>query len=153
MVMIYDITKTLAINSHQILSVFFEKTTNNFTIKVMIAAGSGDGGYGGYGAPITYTVYNEENPCNRTNEQLAKIRHQLFRCKGNQRFHVSSANLKKQIADLEKEESDLLKNPEYEINLKKFDETPQQKFKKLVQLLSDPEFINSKTPAELENIL
>ena len=60
MAWIYDISKNRVINSHQILSAHFEIEKLKFQIKVLMSAGTGDGGFGAYGSPITYTVYEQE---------------------------------------------------------------------------------------------
>lgn len=153
MVMIYDITKTCAINSHQILSVFYENAPD-FAIKVMVAAGKGSGDYGAYGKPITYTVYEKEIPFKTPDGRLADIKRRFMVLKPSLKLSGADlVKLKNEIADLEKEESDLLTNPEFGIEKKNAEKIAQQKFKKFVQLLSDPEFNNSKTPAEFDNIL
>jgi len=162
--MIYDIDKTHAVNSHQILSVYFESAPT-FKIKVIIAAGTGDKTYGGYGQPITYTVYQKSlaelnKPGDRLNEikmKIGSLKAQLKTMMPN-RDSAQMANVREMIEDLEKEQSDI-EDPDYgfvtQWKQKQYESDLQANaiFHKFLQLLSDPDFTNSKEPVDFAKIL
>ncbi|WP_394698726.1 hypothetical protein [uncultured Methanoregula sp.] len=176
--MIYDISKLYAVNSHQILSTYLDNTTTSMEIKVIVAAGSGSEEYGGYGKPITYTLFkrmytsitdekvksllSDRIKANQT--AIKKLENELAKemKKKNSSINLKIPELRTEINSL-KQEYLQLQNPDSNIvkklmlsvknQQKDTDKSAKTTYNKFLQYLSDPEFHNSKDPVDFTQIL